>query len=296
LGSKPTVRASDSIAAAAATVLRCFFEQVLDNQKGTRAGEDIEALHDMRVATRRLRAALRTFRKPIGRDLLEPHRAELKWLASALGQARDLDVWIEYLDAYLPTVAQEHRDDTLVYIQTERAERESRRQRLIAALDSSRFGRFQEGFRRLLDTDLPACGVDETVGPFAAKSIRKQMKRVLAYSDGIKAAPEAELHRLRIAGKRLRYTGEFFADCFGVRVKEMIQMLRDMQDALGALHDTVVWRERIGETKCAALVDLKQHLSEEAAQHRRDFFTIWPRLTSKRSQKALRKELKDAAA
>ncbi|MEW6356748.1 MAG: CHAD domain-containing protein [Planctomycetota bacterium] len=291
----PVVKRSDSIAVAAGKALRFHFEQMLANDEGVRVGEEIEAVHDMRVATRRLRAALRAFRKPIGGELLEPHRVEMKWLGSALGQARDMDVWLEYLRAYLQDAPPDHREDIQTYLDAETTAREARRRDLIAALDSERFVRLREGFQKLLDTDLAACGAGKRIGPFAARSIRKRMKKVLAYDDVVESAPESELHRLRIAGKRLRYTCEFFADCFGKRVAKMIEMLRAMQDALGALHDTVVWRDRIGETKSEALVRLKQRLTDEADRHRDEFLRIWSKLTSRKFQKALRKELRRAA-
>src|SRR5690606_38574564 len=85
------VDATMSAAEAAYGVMRKHFATFLANEPGTRLGEDIEALHDMRVATRRIRAAMQAFR-PWLPPRFERFRAELGWVARALGEVRDLDV------------------------------------------------------------------------------------------------------------------------------------------------------------------------------------------------------------
>jgi len=285
-------RRGDTVHDAARAIMSRQLERMHETEEGTRAGEDIEALHDMRVATRRLRAALRAFRKPLGREILEPYREELKWVAGTLGRVRDLDVWIRFLETYVDKAPAADREALEAYLAAERSERESLRTRLIADLDSDRFAQFTKGFDEFLRRGPGAA--DDTVGPFAARSIAKRMKRILKFADGIKSAPEERLHRLRILCKRLRYTGEFFAPCFGKRVEKMIQILRHVQDALGDVHDTIVWRERIGDVEPGPLATLKKHLAFRADQAHKEFLHVWRTLASKKLQKALRKELKTA--
>ena len=79
--------------------LREQAEQLLAHDPGTRLGTDPEELHQLRVATRRLRAFLRAGRDLLDPEASEPLRAELRWLGSALGPVRDLDVLIEHLAA-----------------------------------------------------------------------------------------------------------------------------------------------------------------------------------------------------
>ena len=89
----PGITRDDTMAEAARKTLRYHFHQMLDNEAETRLGEDIEALHDMRVATRRMRTAFRVFADFLDADATAPYRKSLKRVGRALGEVRDLDVF-----------------------------------------------------------------------------------------------------------------------------------------------------------------------------------------------------------
>lgn len=291
----PRVKRKHGVADSARRIMAFHFRQIQANERATRVAESAEALHDMRVATRRLRSALQAFQKAIGKERTEPYGAELRWVATALGEVRDLDVWIAYLEKYVQKSAPEHRRAIEEYIHVEKAERESHREQLVASLDSDRFRRLRRQFDDFLQEEPVPREADRRMGPYAAKSVRKRMKRALAFAEGIESAGEDRLHQLRIACKRLRYTAEFFAGCLGKQSRDMVAMLRNMQDALGAFHDTIVWRARIGEAASAPMRALREHLAGEAQGHRSDFLKVWERFAASRFQKALRRELRGAA-
>ena len=94
------VRPGDRLIDAAYRVFRKHFERMKVNEPGTRLGEDPEFLHDMRVSTRRLRMAFRTFRAAFKPERLARFNRDLKWIAAVLGEVRDLDVYLERLPEY----------------------------------------------------------------------------------------------------------------------------------------------------------------------------------------------------
>lgn len=99
VGLEPT----DSMAEAGRKVLAFHFERMLEHEPGTRVGEDIEELHDMRVATRRMRAAFQVFGDSYTKKSVKPLLQGLKKTGRALGPVRDLDVFIEKLQQYQRT-------------------------------------------------------------------------------------------------------------------------------------------------------------------------------------------------
>src|SRR4028119_1683211 len=101
------VDASLSLGELAFAVLRKQFAAMRAHEPGTRLGEDSEELHDMRVATRRMRAALKLFSAALP-EQADFYRNELKWVAGVLGEVRDLDVHIEQLEE-LSSEAEEDR-------------------------------------------------------------------------------------------------------------------------------------------------------------------------------------------
>ena len=89
-----TVDPEDRLIDAGYRVYRKHFERMKRNEPGTRIGEDPEFLHDMRVSTRRLRAAFRTFRPAFKKERMAGFNRDLKWIAAVLGVVRDLDVYL----------------------------------------------------------------------------------------------------------------------------------------------------------------------------------------------------------
>lgn len=139
----------ESFALTAARVIDVRADEVIDHSAGVLELDDIERVHDMRVATRRLRAAMEVFRPCFpGKQ----HRAalrEVKALADALGKRRDPDVWIEALESFSAGVGAGEQRGVAVLVEELRREQESANERLAPFVTEERLVRLREDLRRL---------------------------------------------------------------------------------------------------------------------------------------------------
>jgi CHAD domain-containing protein len=218
------------------------YEAILASDPGVRLGEDPEALHQLRVATRRSRAILRAARGLIAADWTEPLRAELKWLGGLLGPVRDLDVLLEHLDSAAASLEEE---DARAYRRLRArlvAARHGARQTLLEGLRSERY--FQ-----LVDTlaggaDAPA-GDLPTPLPEIACNAYGRLRKVVRALPGRPA--DEELHRVRIEVKRARYAAELASPDLGKRGARLIERAKVVQDLIGDHQDAVVAEQRLRE-------------------------------------------------
>jgi CHAD domain-containing protein len=233
-------------------VLRRHLGVLLARESGTRLGEDIEELHDMRVATRRLRAAIDMFVDVLP-VRIQGVRKELGWLAAALGEVRDLDVQLEHMDNMgewsIAWATSEVGEDPLVHLrQLLVDQRVEARRRLLAALDSARYQRLLKGFISLVVQGPPrrfaAAGVRAVIA--VPDLVAQRHRNVLK---GAKRARKSEVaedfHRLRIRCKRLRYSLEFSAGLYGGSTDRFVRRMARLQDALGLMQDAEVATEQL---------------------------------------------------
>ena len=216
----------------------------------SRAREDkLDAVHKMRIAIRRLRAALATYRKLLDPDVVAHLRAELKWLAGASGAVRDAQVMHERLTTLLAA----EPADLVVGPVTERvgaaleADLVAGRRELVAALNSERRARLLEALDALL--------ADPPLTPRASKPAKKALpplvakagKRLARAVDVAAAAGAAErdvaLHEVRKCAKRLRYSAEVGTPIRPKRATKLADAAHDVQRALGDHHDSSVARD-----------------------------------------------------
>ena len=231
---------------------------MLAHEAGTRAGSDPEELHDMRVATRRLRAALKVFEAvlpPTGAAL----RRELGWLGHGLSTVRDLDVQLGLLAQWRPGLPEaDHAGlDGLVTLIS--AQHEQARQELLALLGSERYVHLlvtAQEFLHAASFQTESSLVEAEVPPLIERSYRKLRKlgdRVAARS------PASDLHALRIRAKRLRYSVEFVTDIYGRPARRFLPRVIELQDLLGSHQDAHVAVERLQ----AMVAEQAGHLSSE---------------------------------
>ena len=228
-----------------------------DKEPGTRLGEDPEELHDMRVATRRLRAGLSLFATvlPVRAQAL---REELGWMGRLLGAVRDLDVQREGLaemahaTAGWASVAHGAPDHDPLGELSALLEREweAARADLLSALDSVRWERLCRGLVAMVQQ-----------GP-ARRSVASRAPAVIGLPDLVlvrhdavaKAAKRArrtgkvtDFHRLRIRSKRLRYALEFGSEVYEGHTARYVRELTAVQDELGLMQDAEVASLRLAE-------------------------------------------------
>jgi inorganic triphosphatase YgiF len=216
-------------------------EQMFANEAAVLDGRDPEGVHQMRVAVRRLRAALSAFRDVLPDDRRKPLNKALRRLQVALGPARDWDVFVE--ETLEPLQAQRDAPKALSRF----AERvtEARRRAYKAArraLASARYGRLQITLVRFAYTPIDHPPAQRPTAAVAAELLRQRYETVLAAAgDDPSALEEAAKHALRIDIKKLRYALDFFQSLFDpAAVKPWRSAAKKLQDCLGALNDATV--------------------------------------------------------
>src|SRR5712664_2966881 len=214
----------------------------LEHTPGAHAGEDPLHVHQMRVATRRMRAALRLFS-----DLLPAEASslndELKWIAGQLGAARDLDVQVRRLRE---TAAELGLSEALVPYGAWLEEQRQRAQAdLVSAIEAPRFEQLMEQLQQQQNWSLNP-EVDAPLFDDAPRRLRRTYRQLRKRARRIDDhAPTTELHKVRIRAKRLRYAAEFFVVAYGKPAQRLAELLVSLQDRLGDVQDGVVSGQRI---------------------------------------------------
>src|SRR5918997_2595690 len=233
---------SMTLGGVAFAVLRRQFAEMRAHEPGTRLGEDPEELHDARVATRRMRAAMKVF------EVALPGRArwlreELRWLAHALGDVRDLDVQRGRFEGWMAEAPNANDAEALrKLLDGLEKRRGDARARMLEALDSTRYGRLESSFAEMLrrgpgaerelaqaDGHQEAARAPATSAAPALISARYRKWRKAAKRLDRTSLPEA-FHDLRKRGKKLRYALEFVSEVYGKPVQDLIKPLKSLQD------------------------------------------------------------------
>ena len=250
----PGVLPDDPMSEAGRKALLFHFVRMLEHEPGTRLGEDIEELHDMRVATRRMRSAFRVFAPYFDPDALRRFLKRLRRTGRALGRVRDLDVFMEKAQNYLAEEEVQAESphphecsDLDGLLEDWRGQREAARAKMLAYLDSKQYQRFVQGFGQFLVTEgagalppPPGRPVPQQVYQVVPALIYTRYEVVRGYEPVIENASLETLHALRIDCKRLRYALEFFREVLGPEVEEVVEEVVIVQDHLGNLHDADV--------------------------------------------------------
>jgi triphosphatase len=228
----------------------CLY-QLVANQSVMLTG-DTEALHQMRVALRRLRAAISLFSDMLTDPQTEALKAEFRWITGELGPARELEVFLQRV--VKPVADREHHEPGIALVTRElRQRREDALVRARAAVESPRFRDLALDTAAWIEAGDWARNLDDDVGALrtrpvadaAAEQLRRRWKKILKSGKRLDALDPQRRHRLRIQAKKLRYAAEFFAAAFPRkkslrRRKAFVASLERMQDALGDLNDIAV--------------------------------------------------------
>lgn len=218
-----------------------------------RSWEDIEGVHQTRVAFRRLRSALTVFRMAVPAEFCTRWANDMRDLGGRLGKARDLDVFIEESlggikgKLTLPgadrlgILAQQHREAAYADVR--------------AMLDGEDYRRFKQDFGQWVEArawerealeDKRRRVLEDEVVPFARRVLDRQERRVLEAGAHVDKHDAVEMHRLRIECKKLRYAAEFFFPLFS-GMDEFISHMKGIQDLLGVMNDVSVMHGLLGQ-------------------------------------------------
>jgi CHAD domain-containing protein len=231
--------------------------RLIEHDPGVRLGDDPEAVHQARVATRRLRSDLRTFRELLDPEWTTALRDELKWLGGLLGEVRDADVLRARLRSREPRVGGNDRKvvERIAHVLDER--RDEARGRLLAAMGARRY-------RDLLERLVHAADDPAVVGDAAdarardlAGALAERPWGHLEHAVGAAKAEETDtaLHEARIRAKRVRYMAEAVAPLFGKRARTFASAAADLQDVLGEHQDAVVADAFLREAGARSIAD-----------------------------------------
>lgn len=247
---KPPALAPDAtVAEAFHAIARSCLEHLMLNERCLLASGDGEAVHQMRVAMRRLRSAIKVFKSVTEGSGLKRVKDDLRWLLAHLGPARDAEVFVaEIID---PVVAAHPDDAGLAALRAHwRRDRDVRLAAAVAAVRSKRYGAMILNLGRWIETGdwRDADGgphrrrLAEPAAEFAARRIGKAVRRLIREGGETPSRlPPPEQHAIRIRGKQVRYAGEFFASLVPRKqTKVFLAELSQLQDLLGQLNDIAV--------------------------------------------------------
>jgi triphosphatase len=291
------IDATQSAGEVAFAILRRHFAAMVAHEPGVRLGEDPEELHDMRVATRRLRAALKLYSDALPKRS-ERYERDLRWVARALGEIRDLDVHLEGLSEEAST----NGDVLEEVVSLLRERRVEARRRMLEALDSNRYERLIASLSGTLRRGRSPTPTDPILEA-APELVRDRYKKVRKSANTLSEdSPPEHFHDLRKKGKRLRYALEPLQEIYGKPAKKMVKLLKRTQDDLGDHQDLIVacgLMEELGVTgdrppqAAFTMGSMAERYSREASEIRADFLGSKPLRTLKdgKEWKKLRKKL-----
>jgi CHAD domain-containing protein len=225
-------------------VLRLF-----RHEAGVRTGEDPEAVHQARVATRRIRSTLRTFSKLLDEEWTDRLRADLKWLANLLGEVRDTDVLLERFSAHLAELPATDAKAGRRLLARLAGQRDDARRRLLGAMATEKYVVLLDDLVAAAAAPVLLPGADgaaaEVMPALVAKPWRKLRKEVRKAGDD---PPDAGLHQIRIRAKRARYAAEAVEPVIGKPAENFADAVADLQSVLGDHQDAVVGEAWLRET------------------------------------------------
>lgn len=232
---------------AAADAIMPRLAEMYAHEEGTRAGEDPEHLHDMRVASRRLRAAITVFAPCFPKRAYTPLSRAAARVTRALGAVRDDDVLLGTLAEYRADISEPEGPGIDGIVEATRAGRDAHRSAMLETLDAVD----REGFRQRLQLLLVEqrarggrgkgwkdCG---TLREVAQRICVRRIADLYGFEPAVHdLARVEELHRMRIAAKRLRYSMEIFREVLGPKIEDRIDAVKTIQEKIGQIHDADV--------------------------------------------------------
>jgi len=271
-------------------VLLTRFEELYGFHEAALDWSDPEGVHSMRVASRRLRSAIRDFTPYLRKRALASVLKELKDIADALGEVRDQDVAIIALEKMVSHAPAQFSSALNQFIDTKRGVRDRSREELKAILEQTELKQLETDFIASVDAATAIRDQSKPQITFQEMSrviILARLKELEKLSIGLFQPSEIEtLHDMRIGAKRLRYAIELFQQCWRRSIAGYAKRAARIQTALGDVHDCDVWMESVGrqiisarkqkqDDQIAALMWLLSHLVKIRTKHLRTAFACW---------------------
>jgi len=288
--------ANEHVAEAGRFIMSQQMADILYYGEGVRANAEMTAVHEMRKAIRRTFTCFRLFRPYFEPGTLKPYRRGLRRIMRRLGTSRDLTVIRLKLDAYNKSVIRP-LDDLAAYWETRQNAADGSTMRYLAKQKQQSLFTKYRAF-----TETPGMGILKTTVPWAPVKTRhhvpimiyQRVAAVRAFDDLLQNATAKQLHRLRILFKELRYSLQFFAPMLGGEIQSALVSLKQSQEHLGDLNDTIVALRILDEVVGleTSIACYRAFQIEEQERLVGSFLPVWQRF----DQPLWRRDLADAIA
>jgi len=225
------------------------------NENGIINDTDPEFLHDFRVAVRRTRSALGQIKNILDKEIVKQAKKDFTCLGQSTNRLRDIDVYLLKEDQYKKMLPENKWGYLNPFFEELRSERRSENATVVEILESERYKRIIDEWELYLNSKINTENLtvkgEKPVIMVAKKVICKRNNKVLEFGKNLLITSSGEqLHRMRIAGKKMRYLLEFFYSLFSqVEMKLLIKKLKKLQDNLGDYHDLAVHQEMLDNFK-----------------------------------------------
>lgn len=254
LATKTPLSKRFSIEDAMVHIFRPSLTQLLANRAAAVCGKDIEGVHQARVAIRRILSALIVFKDYLNGPQVDHMKTEVRWLIDTLGEARDLDVFIDEVLNVVSSDRPNDADINAVLKAATKAQNAAYR-KVRSALSSKRYTGAMLDISAWIEqrswrSHTSQKQLNAPIKGISGKLLSKRHNKVLKLGNNFAEMPAEDRHCVRIALKKMRYASEFFASLYSAgRTKPYIASMRHLQTALGAANDVTT-----AETLSAALV------------------------------------------
>jgi CHAD domain-containing protein len=282
----PSIGPSSSVEEVVRNCLATSSIRLITHDPDVRIGTDPEGVHQVRVATRRLRSDLRTFRSLLDRGWREELRSELGWLGGELGPVRDLDVLGERLRRHALLLPDEDAANVAKLLDRLRVRRDAARVELLSAMRTSRYVTLLDA---LVDASAEPLVLAQVADAAAADVMGGLMHepwtRLATLCDSLGPhSTDAELHEARIRAKRVRYAAEALTPVFGKPARRFARRAEALQQVLGNHQDavmTIAWLREQARGATPRVAFTAGRLAGFDAAAREDARRAWPEAWAK---------------
>jgi triphosphatase len=302
------VRLDDRLDVAVQKILTYQMHRFQEQRPGVQCDIDTEFVHQARVATRRMRSALRLFRDAIPEGTAAYLQGELKWLGTLFGGVRDLDVFLLNLSRFKQQIERFPAKKKQAFENWIEKRRRAPLKALRRALESPRYNHFERRIMQFFERPLPLRPRPslalKPVREVAPVIITEKFDAVIEQGRALLANPKLkQYHLLRIQMKRLRYACEFMAPAYDGGLDSFVERTVEIQDCLGELQDTVFtrkfidgvfedWKGKLVTPDLLFVLGEIYQLQAEIARERREAFgKIWGPFSSEETITALKEIL-----
>ena len=287
------------------------FEKNID---GVIQNEDIEYVHKTRVTSRKLRAALPIFQFCFPQKSFKKWIKQIKKVTRLLGEARDLDVQILFIQKYMQKLGASEKKFLSILLTDKKNRRDIIQPDVATGLNNLKASNILPSIRSFCEDAI----AEQSGVPYDRNQVLQKAQWQISFRlDDFLSLERFVLvenaitkhHEMRINAKRLRYTMEFFAQLYKSKLKDEIEIIKSYQDILGEKHDLEVWsefipkfidelkakneRKKIDKAKAElALLNFLAYIKEQRKQHYSQFVHLWEENTKEKFFDDLRETIK----